>query len=76
MIQHLSEHKILIYGLQWDYLLLQFLLLLFWSLSFQKYMIKTLQNRSTDEIIYDELDTSTDVGYDKISIGFSLDADN
>ena len=38
--------------------------------------IQVLWSRSTAEIIYDEFDTSIDVGYDKISIGFSLDADN
>ena len=38
--------------------------------------IQVLWSRSTAEIIYDELDTSLDVGYDKISIGFSLSANN
>ena len=38
--------------------------------------IQVLWSRSTAEIIYDEFNTSVDVGYDKISIGFSLDADN
>ena len=38
--------------------------------------IQVLWSRSTAEVIYDELDTSLDVGYDKISIGFSLDPDN
>ena len=38
--------------------------------------IQVLWSRSTAEIIYDGLDNSLDVGYDKISIGFSLDADN
>ena len=38
--------------------------------------IQFLWSRNKAEIIYDELDTSLDVQFDKISVGFSLNADN